>query len=172
MHKMRLCQLEDLAALRDLAILTYRDTFSHMTGEADLQAYFETAYSLETLKAELLNPESEYVVIEANGDLIAYTKLNWHSAQTEARGGDRLEVQRIYVHPDHKRQGIGMALLERAYQKALALGKSYIWLGVWEHNEPAKAFYHNQGFVKVGSHEFWTGNQLDIDHIMERDLRA
>jgi ribosomal protein S18 acetylase RimI-like enzyme len=46
-----------------------------------------------------------------------------------------------------------------------------MWLGVWEHNPRAIAFYHKHGFVDVGDHVFLLGEDPQTDIIMELDLR-
>lgn len=45
-----------------------------------------------------------------------------------------------------------------------------LWLGVWEHNQKAIAFYQKWGFVKTGVHNFQLGNDLQHDWLMEKDL--
>ena len=40
-----------------------------------------------------------------------------------------------------------------------------MWLGVWEHNERAKAFYKKFGFIDSGvTHNFPIGNTPQLDH--------
>ncbi len=51
-------------------------------------------------------------------------------------------------------------------QYAKESGYDSVWLGVWEHNDAAQAFYKGHGFVRVGEHVYWTGNQADTDHIL------
>lgn len=48
--------------------------------------------------------------------------------------------------------------------------KHKIWLGVWEHNPRAQAFYKRHGFKVVGEHHFQTGDVTDTDLIMEKEL--
>lgn len=48
--------------------------------------------------------------------------------------------------------------------------KHKIWLGVWEHNPSAQAFYKRHGFKVVGEHHFQTGDVTDTDLIMEKEL--
>ena len=48
--------------------------------------------------------------------------------------------------------------------------KTKIWLGVWEHNPQALRFYEKRGFVVTGAHEFYTGDVVDKDLIMEKSL--
>ncbi len=47
-----------------------------------------------------------------------------------------------------------------------------IWLGVWEHNEKAKAFYQKWGFVDTGvTHDFPIGNTPQTDHWFIKSLK-
>ena len=45
-------------------------------------------------------------------------------------------------------------------------GATSMWLGVWERNERAKAFYAKHGFQKVGSQIFVVGSDPQTDHVM------
>ena len=47
-----------------------------------------------------------------------------------------------------------------------------IWLGVWEHNPKALAFYRKMGFVETGAHEFDLGDDHQRDLIMELRVEA
>lgn len=75
----------------------------------------------------------EVWVAEVDGQPAAYLRL------TEAFLDD------LYVHPDHKRAGIGTALLELAM--ARMPGGFQLW--VFEMNQPARAFYARHGLVEV-----------------------
>ena len=56
------------------------------------------------------------------------------------------------------------------FAAARARGAQTVWLGVWEHNARAIAFYHKHGFEDVGSHEFVLGTDHQIDRLMARPL--
>ena len=45
-----------------------------------------------------------------------------------------------------------------------------IWLGVWEQNPRAIAFYTKWGFVEVGAQTFRLGSDLQRDLVMAREL--
>jgi ribosomal protein S18 acetylase RimI-like enzyme len=47
-----------------------------------------------------------------------------------------------------------------------------LWLGVWERNERAKAFYRKCGFADVGSQVFVLGTDAQTDRVMVRSLRS
>jgi ribosomal protein S18 acetylase RimI-like enzyme len=97
-------------------------------------------------------------------------KFNVAAALTEDMGADSLEVERIYIRPAFKRRGLGKYLIEKAIETASAQGKKLIWLGVWEHNVNAIAFYEKMGFVHTGSHSFFMGDDEQTDFIMTKKL--
>lgn len=45
-----------------------------------------------------------------------------------------------------------------------------VWLGVWEHNTRAIAFYEKNGFKKIGEHTFMLGEDAQTDWLMKKDL--
>jgi ribosomal protein S18 acetylase RimI-like enzyme len=57
-----------------------------------------------------------------------------------------------------------------AVDAAAAARARTIWLGVWEHNPRAIAFYLKCGFVDVGRHPFQLGRDVQTDRIMSRDV--
>jgi diamine N-acetyltransferase len=65
---------------------------------------------------------------------------------------------------------MGRVLMDFALQKALELGKKTAWLGVWEKNLSAIAFYQKMGFVKAGQHSFRMGDELQTDWVMKKNL--
>jgi diamine N-acetyltransferase len=60
--------------------------------------------------------------------------------------------------------------MRAAESDAYRRGGRTLWLGVWERNERARAFYHKCGFVDVGSHVFVLGTDAQTDRIMVRPL--
>ena len=74
---------------------------------------------------------------------------NWidegeHSAQAEERRGD---VWCLCVHPQHRRQGLGRALLLAGVQWLREQGVTAVYLAVDGANERAKNLYESVGFV-------------------------
>jgi ribosomal protein S18 acetylase RimI-like enzyme len=82
-----------------------------------------------------------------------------------------MEIQRIYVLKEHKGKGIGKRMIEKAAAIGREKSLQYIWLGVWEHNRAAIAFYEKLGFLKFDSHVFVLGEDHQIDHLMKRALQ-
>ncbi len=81
-----------------------------------------------------------------------------------------IELARLYVRQEFLARKIGAVLMQRALEEAQQKGYKTIFLGVWEHNERAKTFYHKWGFQKVGGHIFQMGDDPQTDWWMERKL--
>ena len=56
--------------------------------------------------------------------------------------------------------------------RAKAAGTAVLWLGVWDRNPRALAFYRNWSFDVVGDHIFTVGEDPQRDLIMCRDARS
>ena len=61
-------------------------------------------------------------------------------------GGGELEILAIATHPDHRRGGVGAALLEHALAAGRAAGCPRALLEVRRGNAPAIALYQRAGF--------------------------
>ncbi|GMS48098.1 hypothetical protein NUITMVRE34_13780 [Enterococcus gallinarum] len=61
-------------------------------------------------------------------------------------------------------------MLSFAEEFAKAKQKTSLWLGVWEHNANALAFYNKMGFRRVGSHSFFMGDDEQTDYLMEKQI--
>ena len=164
-------QPSDVDQLVTLSRKTFYDAFQHLNNPDDFEAYTSKAFTGEQLLSEIENPASEFYFAILDNQAIGYMKLNYRDAQAEFREADGVEISRIYVHADHQSKKIGNQLLDFAINRATELKLSYIWLGVWEHNSNAQRFYERNGFVKVGSHEFVVGNDVQTDFLMKRELK-
>ena len=63
---------------------------------------------------------------------------------------DEAEILTLAVHPDHRRQGLGEALVETAAVVTAAAGARVMFLEVAEDNQPAMALYAKAGFERAG----------------------
>lgn len=164
------CTLSDLAALQQVSRRTFTETFGDANTPEDLAAYLATAYSTQQLTQELTQPTTTFDFIQVAGQVAGYLKLNWDASQSEHRGSHSLEIERIYILPAYKRQGLGKALYQHAVARARRLHKTTIWLGVWEHNQPARKFYERMGFQQIGDHVFQLGSDAQRDLILQTTL--
>ena len=164
------CGIEDLADLLAIGIETFTDTFAAHNTPEDLKAYLDKAYDPEKLKEELSTEDSTFYLLYCEDEPAGYLKINVDAALNEAMGADSLEVERIYIRAGFKRRGLGRFLIDKATEIASVQGKDLIWLGVWENNVNAIAFYEKMGFVHTGSHSFFMGDDEQTDFIMSKVL--
>ena len=160
----------DADVLAALGRRTFLQAFAADNDPADIEAYVAVAFAPERLRRELAHPDSLFFLLSADGREVGYLKLNTGSAQTEARGADRMEIERIYLDADMRDRGLGRQLMDVAIQEARARSLKALWLGVWERNASAIAFYRREGFTEVGEHSFTIGGDVQRDLVMERAL--
>ncbi|MGI2326731.1 GNAT family N-acetyltransferase [Planococcus sp. YIM B11945] len=164
------CTPEDVQDLQKISVETFTETFEEHNSPEHLNAYLETAYNLERLEQELVTPSSRFFFVCFDEEVAGYLKVNTEDAQSEAMGSDALEVERIYVKKKFQKHGFGKKLLTKAFELAAEQQKKKIWLGVWENNENAIAFYKKKGFIQTGSHSFFMGDDEQVDLIMTKTL--
>lgn len=170
MHIKKL-DLTDINELQKVSVETFYDTFADKNTEKNMQDYLSNSYNFETLTEELKNKNSFfYFVLNDEDNIMGYLKLNINDAQSEDDFENALEIERIYIRKEFQKQGLGKVLYNIALTKATELEKQRIWLGVWEFNQNAKAFYQHLGFEFVGSHIFNMGADPQTDLIMVKSI--
>ena len=168
--KIRKINIDDLEALRNLSIQTFKETFEELNTEEDMQKYLLENLSIEKLKSELENPNSEFYFGENNDEILGYLKLNFKDAQTEKLEENHFEIERIYVLKAFLGQKIGQILFDKALEIGRENNLEYVWLGVWEENHRAIRFYEKNGFEIFGKHDFVLGEDVQTDLLMKLNL--
>ena len=161
---------EDVVLLQEISIETFTDTFKDQNSPENLKAYLDTAYDIKKLEQELQKENSEFYFVYFEQEIAGYIKININEAQSENIADEALEVERIYIRTKFKRRGIGKFLLNLAEEIAISKNKKVIWLGVWEYNSNAIAFYKKIGFIHTSSHSFFMGDEEQTDYIMTKNL--
>lgn len=164
------CSENDVDELQQIARETFNDTFFSYIPKEDIDYYFATALSKETLLSEIANTFSTFYFANKNGEIIGYMKVNEAPAQTELNDIDSLELQRIYLRKHRLGNREGQYLLDHAINIAKEKQKDYLWLGVWENNFRALNFYKRNGFYPFSEHFFVTGNDKSRDILMRKDF--
>lgn len=162
----------DAAPLAAFAARAFADAFAAMNDPSDIDAYVAGAFTETRLRAELEDPASVFLVAEADGVLAGYAKLHAGTADRCVTGTAPIELVRLYTRVDCIGAGLGSMLMQRCLEEALRRGYRTLWLGVWEHNARALAFYRKWGFEAVGSHEFVLGTDVQNDLLMVREVSA
>lgn len=167
---MRRATLADLNELLHIAKSTFVATYQKDNKADNFNSYLAEAFTLDKIKSELLNPDSEFYFAEWEGTAVGYLKVNKGEGQTENIGDKALEIERIYVISRYQGAGIGYQLVKEALRIAADYNLSLLWLGVWEKNKKAIRFYERVGFKAFDTHHFNVGDDLQTDILMKIEL--
>jgi len=176
-NNMQKCSLAQVALLREIAIETYQQTFADSNSEDLLQKYYQESLNINLLSNQLSDPESEFYFIysapinDKTAQIAGFLKLNVGSAQTDLADDEALEVEKIYLLQQFLGKGLGHQLINFAVERAEQQDKQYLWLGVWEDNQPALKFYNKMGFFKFGEHGFDMGGDIQTDYLLKKLLK-
>ena len=162
--------LNDVIKLQSISSITFSQTFNEYNSSSDMEAYLNNSFSVEKLKSEIKNPNSEFFFSMDGEKVVGYLKVNIKEAQTEKKDLSAFEIERIYVDKSYQGKKIGQLLFNKAIEIAKAKKVSYLWLGVWEQNHKALAFYKKNGFIPFDKHIFKLGNEEQTDIMMKLDL--
>ena len=162
--------LEDAALLSDLSARTFSETFAADNTPEDLAAYMATSFNVAQQTAELEDPASTFLIAEVDGHAAGYARLHAGEPAKGVEGANPVELVRLYVSRDWLGRGLGEQLMRACIDEARQAGHETIWLGVWERNARAQAFYRKWNFRTVGEHIFPLGSDLQRDIVMERPL--
>jgi ribosomal protein S18 acetylase RimI-like enzyme len=78
----------------------------------------------------------------------------------------------LYVSQRWHGLGIAHEIMREVLATARLAASDRIWLGVWQRNERALAFYRKFGFEVVGDHTFQFGNDPQRDLVMALEVGA
>ena len=129
-----------------------------------------TSFNVQQLTAQLEDPASTFLIAEVNGNAAGYARLHDGEPAKGVEGAKPVELVRLYVLREWLGRGIGEQLMLACMDEAREAGYETIWLGVWERNARAQAFYRKWNFRTVGEHIFPLGADLQRDLVMERPL--
>jgi ribosomal protein S18 acetylase RimI-like enzyme len=149
---------------------TFREAFEAGNNPDDIDAYVSVTYSVSKQHADLEDPARLTLIAEQDGAAVGYAQLRHGDVPSCVRGPAPVELLRFYVDQAWHGQGIAQVLMAEVVAAAVADGSKTLWLGVWERNPRALAFYGKCGFRDVGSHEFVMGTDHQTDRILARSL--
>lgn len=161
---------DDAAMLVELCTRTFYAAFSNACPAEDMQLYLSTWFTVEQLTNELRDPQSLFLLAEVAGAPAGYAKMQAGEIPACISDPQAIELSRLYVEQQHFGSGVGPALMQACLDEARQRGHRTVYLGVWEHNHRAQAFYRKWGFEKVGEHVFMMGRDAQTDWWMERAL--
>jgi len=168
----RQAKIEDAEVVTRLAWQTFWDAFHAHPKNApqDTADYMAKAFSLEQMTKELSDPKTIFLIAEIDNKPAGYAKLVQDNTETGITAERPVELNRLYSHQEFLGKGVGAALMDKCFEVAKDRGHDVMWLGVWEYNPRAQAFYLKNGFREVGKHTFMLGSDPQTDLLMQKEM--
>lgn len=165
---LRYATAADNQLLAEIGRETFADTFGPDNTPEDMAAYLAGAFGPEQQARELADPAARFFIAEAGAEPVGFCHLVFGPAPAGVGGARPMEIARIYARRAWQGQGVGARLMRAALDEAAQAGCDVVWLGVWERNPRAIAFYQRWGFVEVGAQTFRLGSDLQRDLVLAR----
>ena len=164
--------LADVALLCQLGATTFRETYRSLSDHREVDEYADENFTAAKVEAWFRKPCARTLVASLDGVPVGYAHVR--SAKVPACVTDRkaVELSRLYLLASAQGSGVGGALIAAAIDEVVALGGETVWLGAYDRNVKALAFYARRGFVRVGTHEFEFGGQVYADPVLTRRVTA
>lgn len=160
----------DAALLAELGARTFHDAFAAQNTPENMTAYLTKTFGPEQQRAELADPQNTFFIAEDDGVAIGYAQLRVGEPPACVSGSEAIELVRLYVSAKCQSSGVGGRLMDACLTEARQGGYQTIWLGVWQQNIRAKAFYERWNFAIVGEHIFQLGDDRQMDWLMKRSV--
>src|SRR5204863_2276332 len=168
----RPASVNDPTMLADFGARLFEQAFGAVNKPEDMREYLASAFSAEIQTSELADPErATFIAADSGGQPIGYAMVRRNRTTDGVVGAAPGELQRIYVDQPWHGRGVADALMRRCIEQARAWGCDVFWLGVWQTNSRAIAFYERSGFTRVGVAIFMLGPDVQHDFVMARPLR-
>jgi diamine N-acetyltransferase len=161
---------DDAKLLAELGARTFSETFAADNTPEDMAAYLVSAFSLQKQAEELADPNSLFLIADADGVAVGYAMLRSGDVEHSVTGDKPIELVRLYLSRESLGSGLGAALMQACIDEAKQRGYETLWLGVWKNNHRAQAFYRKWNFQEVGTHVFQLGDDPQTDILMQRSI--
>ncbi len=156
----------DISVLLPLAHGAFVAAYGAHNSNDLMTDYANAAFSVPQFEKELSDPDSYFIGVFENELLMGFVKLKHSTAPGCVEAAKTIEIERIYTAASETGRGIGHLLMEAAVDCAKQLQQAAIWLGVWQENSRAVAFYEREGFAIKGEKVFMLGSDAQRDHVM------
>jgi GNAT superfamily N-acetyltransferase len=141
----------------------WQATYPALISQAQIDAMLADRYAPERIREQLDDPHQTWWGARRGDALSGFA----HALLDES--GCKLD--KLYVHPDHQRRGIGAALRQAVEGWARRQQARRLWLQVNRGNAQAIRAYEKYGFRIVDSRVFDIGGGFVMDdHVMEKRL--
>lgn len=163
----RKATIDDAHILAELGGTTFYDTFRSFHTEEDMQQYIKKAYSVELMNENLSKDSIQYFIVFDDEKPIGYVKLIKNVTHDKLTTEKNIELEKIYVLKNYFDKKVGKELMTEAINYSRENNFETLFLGVWQENARAIAFYKKFGFETFTLRTFQLGKTLCDDFLMK-----
>lgn len=157
----------DAARLAEFGARTFFESFGADNDAEDMRKHLASSFSPERQLAEIRDPHIDTLIcVDATGTWQGFVQLRAGKVTAGVPASGSIELWRFYVDKPWQGAGLASVLMDAAKRRARERSATSMWLGVWERNTRAQAFYRKHGFTVVGSQVFVVGSDPQTDHVM------
>ena len=166
----RHARVDDIDVLCRLGATTFRETYRGISDPREVDDYADEHFTPAQVAAWLHRPDARTLLAFVADAPVGYAHVRRAKVPDCVADRQAIQLSRLYLLASAQGHGVGGALMDAALAEIAALGGRTVWLGAYDRNVKALAFYARRGFASVGTHEFEFGGQVYADPVLTRDL--
>ncbi len=148
----------DTEAIRSIAETSWNEDYPDIVSRETIEEGFDEWYGTDRLEMELARPMALVLVAEEDG-IVGFV----HAIVD----GDDGVIMRLYVHPDHRGEGIGRDLFRHVRSALQRYDIERIRAMVLAENTLGNQFYRRLGFEMVSEDETTIGGENFAENLYE-----
>jgi ribosomal protein S18 acetylase RimI-like enzyme len=154
---------KDALALSKLAAILFHQAYLESMPSDVLNSYIAENFGVTQQLTELLDPNITTFIVEIENVLVGFAQLRLQPVPVALDFEVSAQLWRIYLDRSCHGLVVGRQLLSWLGESAREMFHDKIWLGVWEHNPKAIAFYTKLEFKEIGNQAFYIGTEIQND---------
>lgn len=156
--KLEKATLSKIETLQQICISAYTKNFANHWEGNGLDLYLENQFNTQRLTKDLNSPNIGYYFINKGEKSVGFVKLNFKANLVGFDDQTTCELEKIYVLPAMKGQGLGKLALQRIIEQCKKEEKETLFLCVIDTNHAAIVFYEKMGF------QFHSKTTLEVEN--------
>lgn len=160
----------DAPRVAEFAHRTFVETFGPDNTDENMAAHVARSFGPAIQLREIQDPDTVTLLAELGQTTAAFAQVRRGPFPPCVAGPSPVQLHRFYVDRPFHGRGIAQSLMRAVDDVGRELGGHTLWLGVWERNPRAIAFYTKCGFVDVGTHLCIVGSDEQTDRVMAHSL--
>jgi ribosomal protein S18 acetylase RimI-like enzyme len=152
---------EDAEGVRTVVEESWEEDYPEILSSESLTEGLEEWYSLSGIEDAIERSDSRALVAQRDGRVAGFV----HAILDVDKGEGH--VLRLYVRPEHRREGTGTNLLKAACEELFDSGADRVRAMVLEANEVGNQFYSGFGFDRVDAEEVDIGGEAYRENTYE-----